>query len=338
MGIQEEIKARLAALNSKGNGNSTNKKFFYNECLSIKEGTQYYRLLPSKSQNENPFFEVHSHWLDVPSFKKDSARREVFCTANTPGFGSPCPICEYRKNLFIINDTESAKKYFPNFDAYCNVLEVDQDNPSKLSNTNPKFLKLRRAEYISIMEFIAEPDYGDLTSLETGRTLKFVRTKKGPNARDWETKIFPLPNQFKIEDPKSIDAIFSEMKNVKDAYMEEKDISFEKTKEILDLHVRYLKDPVGTTEEFRKQYSKENKEESPGNERSTNNVEVSENLKIENSVTDFPSGLPEDKKGCYGKGRSKGSDGKFIGYDPTDPACMICPFDTQCDAAFVSKK
>lgn len=375
--IQDQIREQLAALeNKKTTPITTDKpKTSINQYpIAISDGVTQFRILPSPEEGVMPFISGAEHFLEIPSKRddKDKSKVPVICVKNTQDFDGACPICEYSRALLEMGDKDNSAKYQPQTKGYCNVLivkSVDRTS-TKYESLEPSLLSLRYSEHMEIMrQYLGTDPDEDVSGFSTGRTLKATRTKTGVVGRfGAESKtVFILTPYFSVLDEEQITEIKKTLKRPLDAFVRGRDTSYEEAKKVLDLHIRYKKDPEGTIKEVKEQAKKEqeewranqNKKElvAEGEDKEIKKPEVSipvETLeKVEvpmgskkplpwqratavqpKEITEvvIPDGAPE----CFGKDRDE--NGNWVGYNELEPRCMTCSFDAKCSAISESKK
>lgn len=181
MGINiEKMKAKLEKAENKGKGGD-------NKYWKPTEGNHVIRFLPSL--DGDPFKEYHLHYglkpygLLCPKRMKDE----------------DCPICSFASNLYREGgeaNEKQAKDLFASARFYSLILVRGEEDKG------PQIYGYSKTVYTSLLGFVLDPDYGDITDPEGGHNIKIDYGKKG-NDRFPSTIMLPRPkSSFLLEDGK----------------------------------------------------------------------------------------------------------------------------------------
>jgi hypothetical protein len=236
----DKIKQRLDNLNNPKKGNGGGNTF------KPQAGDQEIRWVPSP--DGDPFKEFHFHWgLGTP----------VLCPQKN--FGDKCPVCAYASSLWKEGTDESqkqAKSLFARNRFFSNIIVRGRESEG------PKLYGYGQTTYQQLIEYVMDPDYGDITDVDSGRDFKLtykVPTKKGEFAKT-SLKIGGKPTALS-SDKKVTKAILDQIKPVEENAMFKRQSTAE-VQEILDAH---LDDPYDQTANEVQRYGKgkSNEEEAP---------------------------------------------------------------------------
>ena len=232
-----KIKQRLDNLKNpkKGNANGRDKEF------KPSVGDQEIRYVPSA--DGDPFKEYFFHWgLGAP----------VMCPQKN--FGDKCPVCNYASSLWKEGTDESQKQgksLFAQNRFFSNVVVRGKEAEG------PKLYGYGKTTYQQLIEYVVDPDYGDITDIESGRDFKLnykLAEKKGQFPKTTLTikgKSSPLS-----ADKKVVKNILDEIKPIEDNPMFKRQSTAE-VKELLDA---FLDDPRDQTANETSKYGNEDKE------------------------------------------------------------------------------
>lgn len=146
-------------------------EFKKHQRLELTEGDNWIRVCPPYGENELPWVEGQFH------FKVDPAgKRKIVC------IGAGCPVCAETSRLFNegtpvaidrAREIKKATRYL------FNALKMTKDGKIVLAAEQdaPYLFETGKKLWEEITGIICE--YGDITSLKTGRTLKVVRKGTG---------------------------------------------------------------------------------------------------------------------------------------------------------------
>jgi len=164
----EAMRAKLNA--SKNGGKSTGKN---STMWKPKAGEQNIRILPTA--DGDPFREFHFHY----NVGKNPG---IYC--NKRNDGGECPICDFASKLWrdgVENDDTTlkneAKKMFARKRYYSPVLVRGSESEGV------KIWAYGKTAYETLLGYVLDPDYGDITDPQTGTDIKLTYTlASGPGA------------------------------------------------------------------------------------------------------------------------------------------------------------
>ena len=145
-------------------------------------GNQQVRIVPYKFDEANPFIELLFHYnLNNKTYLSPAS------------FGRPDPIFEFAEKLKSMGNKEdwkTGKNMEPKLRTYVPVLVRGQENEGV------KFWGFGKTVYQDLLGYIADPDYGDISDLATGRdiTIEYVTAAEG-GTQFPTTNIRVKPNQ-----------------------------------------------------------------------------------------------------------------------------------------------
>lgn len=169
-----KIKSRLEALKT----TSTKSTSLWKPT----PGKQVIRIVPYAHQPENPFIELYFHY---------GIANKTYLSPFS--FGRPDPIVEFANKLKKTGDKEDWKQgrtLEPKLRTYVPILVRGQESEGV------KFWGMGKTVYQDILAVIADPDYGDITDLKSGRDITVEFKTAEECGKDYpETTIRVKPNQ-----------------------------------------------------------------------------------------------------------------------------------------------
>jgi hypothetical protein len=200
MGINlDAIRGRLNTLKNANNRTSN--------IWKPEPGEHQIRIVPYVHNTENPFLELYFHY----NLGKKS-------TLSPISFGRPDPIVEFAEKLKQTGDKEdwiAGRKLEPKMRTYVPVLVRGQEKEGV------KFWGFGKQVYESILGFIADPDYGDITDLKEGRDVVVTVKSAEEAGRNYaETTIRIKPKQTPATDNPDIVAKIKEQPKITELYPE----------------------------------------------------------------------------------------------------------------------
>lgn len=144
------IKARLNKL--QGQKNATNSLW------KPPAGDSQIRIVPLSTNRNNPFMEVYVHYLGTKSYVSPRT------------FGEQDPIADYADSLRAGSNGDkevwaSAKPFTPKLRTYVPIVLRGKETEGV------KFWSFGRTTYVSIMQIMDDPDYGDIVDVQNGHDL-----------------------------------------------------------------------------------------------------------------------------------------------------------------------
>ncbi len=175
-----KIKSRLEALKTTSTKSTS--------LWKPSPGKQVVRIVPYAHNPENPFIELLFHY---------NMNNKTYLSPAS--FGRPDPIVEFANKLKKSGDKEEWKQgraLEPKMRTYVPILVRGQENEGV------KFWGMGKTVYQEILAIIADPDYGDITDLKTGRDITVEFKTAEETGKDFpETTIRVKPNQSVAFDP-----------------------------------------------------------------------------------------------------------------------------------------
>jgi len=165
------LEAMRAKLNASKNGGKSNGKS--STMWKPKAGDQNIRILPTS--DGDPFREFHFHY----NVGKNPG---IYC--NKRNDGGECAICDFASKLWregVENDDSTlkneAKKLFARKRYYSPVLVRGAESEGV------KIWAYGKTAYETLLGYVLDPDYGDITDPQTGTDVKLTYTlASGPGA------------------------------------------------------------------------------------------------------------------------------------------------------------
>jgi hypothetical protein len=165
------LEAMRAKLNASKNGGKSNGK--NSTMWKPKAGDQNIRILPTS--DGDPFREFHFHY----NVGKNPG---IYC--NKRNDGGECSICDFASKLWregVENDDSTlkneAKKLFARKRYYSPVLVRGAESEGV------KIWAYGKTAYETLLGYVLDPDYGDITDPQTGTDVKLTYTlASGPGA------------------------------------------------------------------------------------------------------------------------------------------------------------
>lgn len=181
-----KIKSRLNSLTN------TNQKSSL--LWKPKPGKQTIRIVPYKYQPDTPFIELKFHF---------GINNKTYLSPDS--FNRPDPIVEFSNRLKKTGSKEDwmmGRKMEPKMRTYAPVIVRGEEHEGV------KFWGFGKQVYQEILSIMADPDYGDITDLASGRDIVVeFRTAEDSGKNFPETSIRVKPNSTPAVDPKDTDMI-----------------------------------------------------------------------------------------------------------------------------------
>lgn len=153
-----DLEAMRAKLDASKNGNSTKQQ---DTKWKPEQGDQTIRILPTK--DGDPFKEYHFHY----NVGKNPG---ILCPKKN--FNEECPICDFASKLWkegVENNDEvakrEAKKLFVRKRYYSPILVRGQESEGV------KIWAYGKQAYETLLGYVLDPDYGDITDAEAGTDI-----------------------------------------------------------------------------------------------------------------------------------------------------------------------
>jgi len=216
----DAIKQRLDALKK------TNRKSDMIWKPTVQE--QVIRIVPYKFNRENPFIELYFHY--------ELAGKTLLSPVS---FGRPDPIMEFAQKLKTSGDKENwkmGKKLEPKLRTFVPIII------RKKEQEGVKFWGFGKTVYEELLAHIADPEYGDITDVVSGRDI-IVSSKKAEGQDYPKTNMRIRVNQTPITDDKEIMKIIVDSQiDISELYEEK---SYEELTSILKKHLNPEDAPEG---------------------------------------------------------------------------------------------
>lgn len=208
-----KIQSRLKDLSSK---NSERSKLIWKPV----PGKQTVRIVPYSKNPENPFIELKFHY---------NMNNKTYLSPDT--FNRPDPIVEFSTKLKLSGDKEEwkiGKKLEPKLRTFAPVIVRGQEDEGV------KFWGFGKQVYEAILSVIADPDYGDITDLASGRDIVVeFKTAEEAGKSFPETTIIVKPNKTPAVDPTKKELI-EKIKNQSDILDLFPELSYDELKNVMD--------------------------------------------------------------------------------------------------------
>ena len=216
------IKSRLSQLQ---NTSSTANAFW-----KPQPGKSQIRITPYNENKDNPFVELFFHYSLVP--KK---------TVLSPlSFGRPDPVQQFADKLKASGDKDEwiqGKRIEPKMRTFAPVIVRGEESEGV------KWWGFGKTVYQELLAIIADPDYGDISDVMTGRDIVVERQTAAEAGNQYgKTTIRVKPNQTAlVEDATLSQNLISNQPNIVELYNEP---SFDELKG----HLQNFLNPSATTE------------------------------------------------------------------------------------------
>jgi hypothetical protein len=182
-------------------------------------GKHQIRLVPYKFNKENPFIELLFHY---------GINNKTYLSPSS--FGRPDPIVEFAEKLKRMGDKDdwkAAKKMEPKLRTFVPVLVRGEEGEGV------KFWGFGKTVYQEILGYIADPDYGDITDIESGRDIVVEVVSAEDSGTSYPvTTIRVKPKETPLaESDEKIQKFLNEQKNITELYQE---LSYAELKSVLE--------------------------------------------------------------------------------------------------------
>ena len=221
-----DINAIKSRLNQLQNTSSTANAFW-----KPQPGKSQIRITPYIENKDNPFVELFFHYSLVP--KK---------TVLSPlSFGRPDPVQQFADKLKSSGDKDEwiqGKRIEPKMRTFAPVIVRGEESEGV------KWWGFGKTVYQELLAIIADPDYGDISDVMTGRDIVVERQTAAEAGNQYgKTTIRVKPNQTAlVEDATLSQNLISNQPNIVELYNEP---SFDELKG----HLQNFLNPSATTEE-----------------------------------------------------------------------------------------
>lgn len=193
-----KIKSKMNSLKSGGSAAKSEHLF------QIPKGETTVRIVPLKSNPDWPFFEAYFHY---------NMNKRSYVSPKT--YGNPDPILEFaqdaQESATSKEEWKQAKQLEPKRRVFAPIIVRGKESEGV------KFWGFSDTIYETILGLCDDPDYGDITDLETGTDI--VITKKTPEEvgnQYGETSIRPKRNPSQVAKEDKLDEVLGVIKNQPD--------------------------------------------------------------------------------------------------------------------------
>jgi hypothetical protein len=167
MGIDlDALRKKHQELMSKNKGGGTNDDFIKKFYLVI-EGTNTFRILPSKDENKEFYAETKIHRVPM----ENNQVKNVHCRKI---HNEACPLCDLYFSLWKTGKKEDealARVIKPRSRYYMNILDRETGEV--------KILSIGMILFQKIVASMIDSDFGDITDIEKGHDFKIVKHMEG---------------------------------------------------------------------------------------------------------------------------------------------------------------
>ena len=181
-------------------------------------GKNQVRIVPYQFDKDNPFQELMFHY---------GLGKRSYLSPVT--FGDNDPIVEFAEKLKSTgnrDDWKLSKSLTPKMRTYVPVIVRGQESEGV------KLWGFGKTVYQELLTFIADPDYGDITDLKSGRDITVTFTPAEGGERFPKTAIMVIPNQTPATEDKSVaDSILNGQEDIFNIF---KKVSYDELKEVLE--------------------------------------------------------------------------------------------------------
>ena len=210
-----DINAIKSRLNQLQNTSSTANAFW-----KPQPGKSQIRITPYIENKDNPFVELFFHYSLVP--KK---------TVLSPlSFGRPDPVQQFADKLKSSGDKDEwiqGKRIEPKMRTFAPVVVRGEESEGV------KWWGFGKTVYQELLAIIADPDYGDISDVMTGRDIVVERQTAAEAGNQYgKTTIRVKPNQTPVvEDKAQLENLLENQKDITELYQE---LSYEELTDVLN--------------------------------------------------------------------------------------------------------
>lgn len=175
----------IAALKAKLN--QFNRQGERSEALwKPTEGKSVVRIVPWKENKENPFIELHFHYLGNKTYLSPTS------------YGNRDPILEFAEELAsggTKDDWSQSRPFRPKLRTFVPIIVRGEEEKGV------RFMSFGKTVYQELLSIIADPDYGDITDVKNGRDIvvEYIPQEKS-DTNFAKTMVRPKPNQTPVAD------------------------------------------------------------------------------------------------------------------------------------------
>ena len=182
-------------------------------------GNSIIRIVPYKFNKDNPFIELYFHY---------NINNKTYLSPMS--FGRPDPIVEFAEKLKRTGDTEdwkSGRRMEPKLRTFAPVIVRGKESEGV------KFWGFGKTVYQDILQYIADPDYGDITDPITGRDVALNVTPGDDSGKTYPTtqlRIKPSTSKISTDATQAAEILDKQM-DITELYQE---LSYAELKTILE--------------------------------------------------------------------------------------------------------
>jgi len=194
------LKAKLNQFNRSGGDRDTS-------IWKPTEGKTVIRIVPWKENKENPFIELYFHYLGNKTYLSPTS------------YGNRDPIAEFADELASgggKDDWMQARPFRPKLRTYVPVLVRGEEEKGV------RFFSFGKTVYQELLSIIADPDYGDITDVKSGRdvVVEYIPQEKS-DTNFAKTMVRPKPNQTPLHaEADMVKKFLSEQPDLRTLYTE----------------------------------------------------------------------------------------------------------------------
>lgn len=166
-----------------------------------QEGKTVIRIVPWKDNPQNPFIELYFHYLGNKTHLSPTTH------------GNPDPILEFAEALAAggtRDDYAQARPFRPKLRTFVPMIVRGEESKGV------RFMSFGKTVYTELLQVIADPDYGDITDVQTGRdiTLTYIPQQKS-DTNFAKTSIMVKPNQTPLhEDAQVVQRLLNDQPDI----------------------------------------------------------------------------------------------------------------------------
>jgi len=223
-----EIKNRLAKLNNKGGGGSSDfKNNFWRPPVGEKS---VIRIVPYAHNKDFPFSELYFYF--------GIGKPRMIALSN---FSESDPILEFATQLKKSGDSENmelAKKLYPKLRIFAPVVVRGEEDKGV------RFYEFGKMVYQELLGVMADEDYGDITAVQNGRDVTVEVIPAAETGKMFNTTTVRVkPNQTPlVEDAKQAESFLTNQKDLVSLF---KKYSFEEMKGELQSYLKPAEEDGG---------------------------------------------------------------------------------------------
>ena len=186
-----------------------------------KAGNQVIRIVPYKFNKENPFIELYFHYKIAKSMLSPIT------------FGRPDPAVKLSEKLLNKNDKDAyklAKQIEPKLRVYVPIVERGKENEGV------KFWGIGKTLYEELLEYIADPEWGDISDIHRGNDILVTYKDAKETGKDFgDVKIKLKPSKTPLMPSKEeIRELFESEQDILTIF---KEPTYEEVQEALDEYI-----------------------------------------------------------------------------------------------------